>query len=234
MAARGRPTTVHGGLGPRGQERVRPDVGVHRGRPRPWSRTRARVLIAPPGPRRPGRALIERCQIRHLICAAAETGAWTMKRSRALGARGPGPEGDIAQILYTSVGSQRRRPHLCLTQAAMIASIASPPVMWAPQHPRATSPPGSWTGLGGEYRRDPQAPDPARPRRHREHRHPPPRYPTLLQVFSPSEIDRHDLGASASSVMRRQRRLPVRRAIERFGPILHTASGPRPMASTPT
>ena len=205
----------------------------------------ARVLIAPTAALAArGRALIERLpSIRHLICADGGDGSLDYE-ALLREHRGPAPvvrgqEGDIAQILYTSgtTGKPKGVVHTyASTQAAMIAwvSIASRQpgdvgLLYTPMsHFAARLMDSGW--VVGSTAVILQAPDPVQTfAAIEEHRvtHLL-AIPTLLQVFlAHPEIDRHDLrslrficyaAAPASAPL-------VRRAIGRFGSILHTGWG---------
>ena len=205
----------------------------------------ARVLIAPAQPLAArARALRERVPGVSLVIAVGG-GAGALDYEELLSAEAGeapvirGAEGDLAQILYTSgtTGQPKGVVHTyASTQAAMFAwvSIARRQpgdvgLLYTPMsHFAARLMDSGW--VAGSTTVILQAPDPAQTfaaiARHRvTHLL---AIPTLLQMFlGHPEIDRHDLSslaficyaaAPASSAL-------VRRAIERFGPILHTGWG---------
>src|SRR3990170_4193890 len=205
----------------------------------------ARVLIAPAQPLAArARALRERVPGVSLVIAVGG-GAGALDYEELLSAEAGeapvirGAEGDLAQILYTSgtTGQPKGVVHTyASTQAAMIAwvSIASRQpgdvgLLYTPMsHFAARLMDSGW--VVGSTAVILPAPDPAQTfAAIEEHRvtHLLP-IPPLLQVFlGPPEIERRDLAslaficyaaAPASAPL-------VKRAIERFGPILHTGWG---------
>ncbi|MBI1959730.1 MAG: AMP-binding protein [Candidatus Rokubacteria bacterium] len=205
----------------------------------------ARVLIAPTaalGTR--ARALASRVPaLSQLVCVEGGEGSLDYERLLREHA-GPAPvvrgqESDIAQILYTSgtTGRSKGVVHTyASTQAAMVAWVAIASrrpgdvgLLYTPMsHFAARLMDSGW--VVGSTAVILPAPDPVQTfAAIEEHRvtHLL-AIPTLLQLFlGHPEIDRHDLGslrficyaaAPASAPL-------VRRAIERFGPILHTGWG---------
>ncbi|MEK7364957.1 MAG: AMP-binding protein, partial [candidate division NC10 bacterium] len=205
----------------------------------------ARVLIAPAaalGAR--ARALKERVRdLRHVIVVDGSDGTLDYEELlKTHAGEGPvvrGSETDLAQILYTSgtTGKPKGVVHtFASTQAAMFAWVAIAQrrpgdvgLLYTPMsHFAARLMDSGW--VAGSTAVILQAPDPVQTfsaiARHRvTHLL---AIPTLLQLFlGHPEIDRHDLSslrficyaaAPASSTL-------VRKAIERFGAILHTGWG---------
>ncbi len=205
----------------------------------------ARVLVAP-AEALGGRALAlarRVSSLRHVVCVEGGDGSddyeWLLREHAGAAPVARGHEGDIAQILYTSgtTGRPKGVAHTyASTQAAMIAWVAIASrrpgdvgLLYTPMsHFAARLMDSGW--VTGSTAVILPAPDPAATfAAIEEHRvtHLL-AIPTLLQLFlGHPEIERRDLGslgficyaaAPASAAL-------VRRAIERFGPILHTGWG---------